>query len=134
MSEINPAIIETLQATICQSPYDWAQDKYHAFIYGILIGWSDEACEELARHRVLDKPDIERMNAYHSILNTRAPQEPQWRSIETAPKDGTFVLLSSDESEIYFGRFLGVEWDVGFDPTPEFTHWMPLPAPPEVTE
>ena len=57
-----------------------------------------------------------------------------WQPIDTAPKDGTFVLLLSDESEIYFGRFLGVEWDVGFDPTPEFTHWMPLPTPPEVSE
>jgi hypothetical protein len=56
-----------------------------------------------------------------------------WHPIETAPKDGTEVLLWKDR------RIVGGSWNSGgamhmphwmggiFDPT----HWMPLPAPPQ---
>lgn len=68
-----------------------------------------------------------------------------WRPIETAPKDGTRVLLSEDE-----GRMVGAFWDIvdfderrrchvfwwtydvyvddsNFQPT----YWMPSPEPPK---
>lgn len=54
-----------------------------------------------------------------------------WQPIETAPKDGTRVLLSTPTGKIADGAFYqryGVwSWPyVMANPT----HWMPLPAPP----
>mgnify|MGYP001637187098 CR=1 FL=1 len=96
-----------------------------------------------------------------------AALEPQWQPIETAPRDGTVILLgrAGDEADDrlpisvpgrwfkgyedgidYMGHddgFMDVEFQEfscprsfgaesyrseGFQPT----HWMPLPAPPEV--
>jgi hypothetical protein len=60
-----------------------------------------------------------------------------WQPIETAPKDGTRVLLYIDEDE---GPCIG-KWDIDFWQKPNWcmeagdywsgaTHWQPLPAPP----
>ena len=86
-------------------------------------------------------------------------ETPYWRGIETAPKDGTPVLLYYPEGEWndYQGRHLPVmavmRWDVEFGlragpgadycwfgyydgttPGDKPTHWMPLPAPPKKPE
>lgn len=66
-----------------------------------------------------------------------------WRPIETAPKDGTEVLLygrppHKDDLTCYVGRW--GTWDSAGGPSdcwisggPHYrpTHWMPLPAPPD---
>lgn len=64
---------------------------------------------------------------------------PQWQPIETAPKDGTEVLVTNAQS----GAASVVLWNDG-DPMVGwmsldgpiydmyfFSHWMPLPEPPE---
>jgi hypothetical protein len=70
-----------------------------------------------------------------------------WRPIETAPKDGTRVLVYAtmrgaalgghDRGKDYGTWIVIAAWepDYGFwvdgsQCTPEPTHWMPLPAPP----
>ncbi len=70
----------------------------------------------------------------------------EWQPIETAPKDGTSVLLGRFTGKPKADRegFISVDWcrtsakDYGFIGFGEFnenywpaTHWMPLPAPPE---
>lgn len=62
-----------------------------------------------------------------SDWNTRAPQ---WQPIESAPTDGTRVLLWDTANG---GRAITGAWVVGSpDDHETFTHWQPLPAPPEV--
>jgi Protein of unknown function (DUF551) len=57
-----------------------------------------------------------------------------WQPIETAPKDGTRILITSNWTD-YANKPLGCEvgrWD-GFQWVAcekEPTHWMPLPEPP----
>lgn len=68
----------------------------------------------------------------------------EWQPIETAPKDGTRVLLGRAEwveigrwlanSRAYRGAPLGTWMDDADNGGPEGhdwpTHWMPLPPPP----
>lgn len=66
----------------------------------------------------------------------------EWQPIETAPKDGTTVLLLilGVVIEGSWGRNACLFWDVAWlpshgcgcctHPNPEPTHWMPLPPPP----
>jgi hypothetical protein len=73
-----------------------------------------------------------------------------WQPIDTAPKDGTYVLLFIPQfgrCHIWRGnyivsetfthgtldyRFEGWNIDIVYGDRPEPTHWMPLPAGPEV--
>ena len=79
--------------------------------------------------------------------------EPQWQPIETAPKDGTYIIavvapstsrfLQHHEGRAFVIRhegFLGSGYNMGWAvypgyggaPDGSFTHWMPLPAPPAI--
>lgn len=67
-----------------------------------------------------------------------------WQPIETAPKDGTRVLLLTEHVGVSIGFFgpkyslyginygddwgYGCSWRDSIQPPP--THWMPLPDPP----
>ena len=85
-----------------------------------------------------------------------AKRVPQWLPIETAPKDGTEILLSNGETvaqgnwlhaEPYIreyrdidGRYVDQDEFDGYDGwidqtggmQPDPTHWMPLPPPPGI--
>ena len=58
-----------------------------------------------------------------------------WQSIETAPKDGTMILIyEADIGWIYHSCWCknsGIEWWGGTGLHQNFTHWMPLPKPPK---
>lgn len=60
---------------------------------------------------------------------------PKWRPIETAPKDGTLVIIYDPRSHrayacgFEFGIWQTGVWDSRGPVSP--THWLPLPPPPE---
>lgn len=70
---------------------------------------------------------------------TRLTENSGWQPIETAPKDGTEVLLAYPGGLVKSGKwtlFGGAYEDHWADgKRPRFgsdpTHWMPLPAPPQ---
>ena len=74
---------------------------------------------------------------------------PEWLPIETAPKDGTFILLWEQYSTAPFvGSWVHQGWSVSHEHVDAeggwdganvvdalslpITHWLPLPPPPEV--
>lgn len=81
-------------------------------------------------------------DALSYIPEIRAALEAmQWRPIETAPKDGSYILCMSIGHTLYKGVvqeaismcYFNNEW-VAFNGDGDFhcpTHWMPLPTPPE---
>lgn len=81
-----------------------------------------------------------------STLNSLLALRDRWQPIETAPKDGTRILLVDERGGVFighwsdeatFGRFeTKPGWQI-FDCEDDFyswrrvpTHWRPLPAPP----
>lgn len=59
----------------------------------------------------------------------------EWQPIETAPKDGTVVLLYCGGKEVVSARHYANDcWTPEHDMAQGVTwatHWMPLPAPPQ---
>ena len=68
----------------------------------------------------------------------------EWQPIETAPKDGTKVLLVSNRGQVYIGQYDDDRWVRKPEPywciagmpktharAQRPTHWMPLPEPPK---
>jgi hypothetical protein len=64
----------------------------------------------------------------------------KWEPIETAPKELKHCLLFCpekvnpkwDDNGIVMGRFMfGTPYGNGMNGDWKFTHWMPLPEPPE---
>jgi len=65
----------------------------------------------------------------------------KWRPIETAPKDGTMVLLYDGNCSRFQWRIVTAYWQTAYG-EPEWktigkrgsfrtpSHWMPLPEPP----
>jgi hypothetical protein len=64
----------------------------------------------------------------------------EWQPIETAPRDGTNILIVNHKGNIASGLWQCGGWWLrgGNGPNTFFndhhgpTHWMPLPSPPEV--
>ena len=80
-----------------------------------------------------------RCGATSEWIQGKVPDEPapesQWQPIETAPKDGTSILLGWSGVDAQCGRWVRSGYRNGFwaDHGAIFTnptHWQPLPAPP----
>ena len=65
----------------------------------------------------------------------------EWQPIETAPRDGTEVLVIENHPKFNDGIyavvvFVNTDWvemNGGNIKNFTFSHWMPLPAPPKAT-
>ena len=63
----------------------------------------------------------------------------EWQPIETAPKDGTRIIVCRKSTNKYipmvgedrWGEFGGAHCWARSNSETEPTHWMPLPQPPE---
>lgn len=73
----------------------------------------------------------------HERISALEKDAARWQPIETAPKDGAWIMA--------YGRDLSITaypavifWDDGWCPAREgqpgfsVTHWMPLPTPPAI--
>ena len=105
-------------------------------------GWDGQAVSEHTRNMV-------RAEARAAVTAYLAEAGDGWRDIETAPKDGTRVLLYPGgaftarwSEECQFGQFKNAPgWQIFECEDPFYsvaedkpTHWMPLPAPPAAAQ
>jgi hypothetical protein len=60
---MKPNSLEHLASTIAFDSKDWSLTKRDAFIYGIVIGWDEEAMKELAERHVLNEKMVELIEA-----------------------------------------------------------------------
>jgi hypothetical protein len=58
-----------------------------------------------------------------------------WQPIETAPRDGTDILCwDGDSVSITYWSLYAKKWawsDTYLEDVTHWTHWMPLPEPPQ---
>lgn len=83
---------------------------------------------------------VDREFAALSAAPDREAIAPEWRTIDSAPKDGTWLLLAEQESaEVEPSLYAGAWHSEGYwiadcgqnvTQTPEPTHWMPRPFAP----
>jgi hypothetical protein len=112
--------------------------------------WSDEEIKAAARdiaHYAAAAAGAHPEVAEHIVPSVRQRLQsavPRWRPIESAPKDGTPVLILSEHDSgpyISIRRWVSANWIGGPASgwADEFcqlrrglnpTHWMPLPEPP----
>ena len=78
------------------------------------------------------------ISVIESALAVNLPKVEAWQPIETAPKDGSDVLVIG-ESGVHVARFVGTNSSVNLwryhkgtycCHVYKATHWMPLPKPP----
>ena len=104
------------------------------------VEWVEDAANRLAEFEQdnhMQAIKIEKLQAELAAL--KAAQE--WRGMESAPKDGTFVLVIDSEYGDHGGAFVARyteafsgSWLINTSHVPHVvrpTHWMLLPTPPE---
>jgi len=60
-------------------------------------------------------------------------KQTEWRPIETAPRDGTWIIAASDELGVCIVQHIEGDWygdSSSGEPIDDLTHWLPLPTPP----
>jgi len=79
---------------------------------------------------------LEEVSNYLGVMPDSLRQYNGWQPIETAPKDGTFILVAvPGEVAIHIMLVWWLDgWCLDMTNTPIVgnpTHWMPLPEPPK---
>ena len=107
-----------------------------------MIGEGDRMNDLISRQAAIEKIsetiwDTAVVNDVKTILKELPSAQPvQWISVkDRLPDSGTGVLVFTDDYCAYTAHYDGYWWLSG-EPTLSYnvTHWMPLPAPPEVEE
>jgi hypothetical protein len=98
--------------------------------------------ERLEREGMTHPYFISGVDAMASVLRREAESLEQspvsddgWRAIESAPKDGSYILVAGlkfeDQTYMEVTSFYMGRWQVAWmDGYAEPTHWRPLPPPP----
>ena len=100
---------------------------------GVGLAWRGDmdVAEGTERHNLFTEQQLRELLAAAQKLS----QGASWLPIESAPKDGSEILLVSRKGRIANGCWMTAKDKVGAWMWPyvlqEPTHWMPLPQPPK---
>jgi len=107
------------------------------------VGVCREALERISRYPFENPESDDAIIIKELALTALAPSAQEgWQLIETAPRDGTHILVVDEGvvSEAYFNLQDDAFWLAqtdphDFDPSHSIypTHWMPKPAPPSIS-
>jgi hypothetical protein len=111
-------------------------DQEHALVRAAIINWLGAAYDE---HDYGANPDYYNpKDVEHLLVAIASALDRTWRTIETAPKDGSLVLLYLRIRVVTVGawREIDARWGYDYrenddrgDDSP--THWLPIPDPPK---
>lgn len=102
----------------------------------VAINRQERAKAALERHFIRGAANLPLVEAIASAITEAENEAQAWRPIETAPKDGSLVLLFSVTEGQDVGHWEvtyaeGFEWmDAQGYSISGVTHWMPLPPSP----
>ena len=135
MSEMNKTVPRsTMLYWREKSQMQKSQIKVLQEILGDLLSWAAELAGDTTDEdqRDFEVSSVERALA---VLSASQPAPSPWRLIETAPTDGTVVLVFAAERDgpAAFQCTAAYHEDAGWcvDELREVTHWMPLPPAPQ---
>jgi hypothetical protein len=77
--------------------------------------------------------DVDTMVALYRVSNGVLKPEQAWQPISSAPKDGTEIILGSEDDTMVFGlwsKAIGKWLTDSGEPMDWATHWMHRPTPP----
>lgn len=92
-----------------------------------LHGFADQTADRIEK----------RKRAEQAETSLAAARERNWQPIETAPKDGTHMLMYRKSTGIDEAWWKGDGWggrSWWYPQSDQPTHWMPLPEPPDGRE
>jgi hypothetical protein len=61
--------IESARTVMTFSSRDWSANHRDAWLYGIIVGWDDDAISEVARKHGWPPDEIRRLKALHAALS-----------------------------------------------------------------
>lgn len=127
IAEIDAAI-SALEADIAKpvEPFAWCIDSKNS------ADWCFSATESGVKlNAELMHEDCEQTKPFPVYTTPQEPAAAGWMPIETAPKDGTLVLIRESRCSGLAATFLGGwKYEHGGICYLEPTHWMPVPAAP----
>lgn len=123
------------------NPMAWEADYYPEMFSRkdteTLVSLRNAAPALIARVRELEDRQVilekAKLNASQIIASLANDDADLWQPIETAPKDGTRLLVAHASGEIYSAFYSDdfEEWMiVGNSTSRQLTHWKHLPKPP----
>lgn len=127
---------------LSQKHHDWLNDCATSLLLNATpLNYVEEYRSKQNTFSVIPNACLKRLGEALQKVNALPKRESGWQPIETAPKDGSLIIVFKPRNEkaqskdiIAICKWLGMCW--GKDNSPqkwidsEVTHWMPLPDQP----
>lgn len=112
--------------------------NYRAFSDDSLNGEVITQCRAMLEDQLRIKAAFFDDCVAQAIARVKIAEGKGWLSIESAPKDGSQILMTNRTQDMFIARYAGIKIDKWIYHDGDYTcyvyrptHWQPLPAPPK---